>query len=97
MQFIISLVIIYLHKNEINEHFKQFKSLHCLKSQLTPLHLVFNMSTFCHHTSLILTASLVTHSPRSTTLMLALSCPRSMQPRQQFVQSGSLPFFSRKL
>jgi len=56
-----------LHKNEINEHFKQSKPL-LLISQLATSHLVFKMSTFHHHTSLKLIAPLITHSPCSLSL-----------------------------
>ena len=84
---------LFLSCNEINEHFKQSKSL--LFISHLALHLMFKMSTFRHYTSFLLIAPLVTHSHRSTTTMLALSCPRfrPTQPRQEFLQSGAFPSF----
>jgi len=61
--------IIYLHKNEINEHFKQSKSMLFI-SQLASSNLTFKKSIFRHHTSFMLMMPLVTHNPHSTTTIL---------------------------
>jgi len=62
--------IIYLHKNDINELLKQSKSS-LFVSQLVSSHIMFKMSTFRHHTSLMLIVPLTTLSPRFATTMFA--------------------------
>jgi len=97
MQLITSLFA----QKEINEHFKQSKSLLILSQSYNEQHHILCSKCppfeFRHKTSLMLIAPLVTHSPRSTTTVLVLSCPRFTQPRQEFVQFGPFPSFSRKL